>query len=88
VDHDEENPRRAARALRADVRDGWEWNRAYVGRADATVAFRADRAGLERTRAGRVGCLSLVLRIEVLPNRGSMRRELLVRMRGHLLNRW
>jgi hypothetical protein len=83
-DHDEENRCRAAAALRYGVRDGRERGCAYAGHA---VADGADRAGDERTCTGWVGHLSLVLRIEVVPDRLSVRGELLVPVRGHLLSR-
>ena len=48
-DHDEESARPAASALRAGVCDGREWNRTFGGRADHTIADRAERAGSVRT---------------------------------------
>ena len=95
VYHDQEDARRAAPDLRASVCDGREWNRTYSGRIDDTVGGRADRTGDVRTdragyvhadRAG-VGWLSLVLRIEVVPQRLSMRGEMRRGVRGDLLSR-
>jgi len=95
VHHDEEDARRAAPDLRAGVCDEREWNRTYSGRVDDTVGGRADRTGyvradragyLRAARAG-VGWLSLVLRIEVVPQRPSMHGELRCGVRGNLLSR-
>jgi len=87
--HDEENACRAAPALRADDCDGREWNRTDGGRANDAVGVRADRAGDERTAgAGSgVGCLPLVLRIEVVLDESSVPDEVRVRVRADLLNR-
>jgi len=86
VYHDEEDACRAAPDLRAGVCDGREWNRTYGGRVDDTVGDRADRTGYGRADRDGVGCLSLVLRIEVVPHRLSMRCELLFPLRGDLLS--
>src|SRR5437867_3933005 len=80
VYHDEEDARRAAPDLPAGVSDERERNRTYSGRVDDTVGDRADGTGADR--AG-VGCLSLVLRIEVVPQRLSMRGELPCAVRRH-----
>ena len=79
VKHEKEDARSAAPDLRTDGCDGREWKRAYGGVDDDTVADCADRPGL--------GCLSLVLRIEVVSHRFSMRGQLLLRVRSDLLKR-
>jgi hypothetical protein len=76
--HEEKDDRGAAPDLHADGCDGRECKRTYGGRVDDTVADRADRAW--------VGCLSLVLRIEVVLHRRSMRCELRCGVRSNLLS--
>ena len=78
--HDEENARRAASDLPAGNRDGWKWKRADPGHVDGTVVDRADRTGHELPERSGLGWLSLVLWIEVVRDRRSMRRQLLVRV--------
>ena len=87
--HDEEDAHRAVPALRADDCDGRECNRTDGGRADGAVGVRADRAGNERTAGSGsgVGCLPLVLWIEVVRDPSSVPGELQFRVRGYLLNR-
>ena len=85
VYHDQENARCAAPALPAGIRDGREWNRSYGGRVDDTVGDRADWTLYGRTSRAGMGRLSLVLRIEVVPQRRSMRGGLYCGVRGDLL---
>ena len=80
VNHDEEDARRAVPDLRAGDRDGRKWSRTYGGHVDYAIGDRAGRP--------RVGFLSLVLWIEVVLHRLSMRCELLFSLRTDLLTGW
>ena len=86
VYHDEENARLAARDLPAGVCNEWEWNRTCSGRIDDTVGDRADRTRYGCAERAGVWWLSLVLRIEVVPQRRSMRGGLHCGVRGDLLS--